>query len=180
MNLVTYITQDFREDPSSGVKPPRLLTVRGLATLLFRISQITGEKLPLGGAILKQLNHLLTGADIAWQAQIGPNVNFFHPTGVVVGEGVVLGANCQIQEGVTLGASGGTVEGNPTIGDSVHLGSGAKVLGPVRIGSRSVVGANAVVRIDVPEDSLAVGVPAVIKARSSQRSESPAADAQCD
>lgn len=167
MNFVTYVTQDFREDPSSAVKPPRFLTVRGLATLLFRVSHITGRKFPLGGAVLKQLNHLLTGADIAWQAQIGPNVNFFHPTGVVIGEGVVLGANCQIQEGVTLGASGGAVEGNPTVGDEVHIGSGAKVLGPISIGSRSVIGANAVVRIDVPEGSLAVGVPAIIKSRLS-------------
>src|SRR5690349_11432643 len=62
-----------------------LLTVKGIAGLLYRLAHAAGELHPLLGLVVKQLNHVLTGADIAWQARIGPGLILYHPTGVVIG-----------------------------------------------------------------------------------------------
>jgi serine O-acetyltransferase len=149
---------------------PRLGTVRGMSSLLFRLAQRVGPRNAALGHLLKTLLHVLTGADIAWQATVGPGLALMHPTGVVIGPDVVIGADCKIQQGVTLGA--GTARGlvrdgrvdSPVIGDGVSIGSGAKVIGPVDIGDHARIGANAVVVKDVPAGSVAVGVPAVVRA----------------
>lgn len=117
--------------------------------------------------IVKQFNQFLTGADLAWQARVGGGVIFFHPVGVVVGPHVTLGKNCTFQQGVTLGGKGGRrsdPRDSPVLGDDVALGSGAKVVGPVHVGDRARIGANAVVTKDIPSDCIAVGIPAVWKA----------------
>jgi len=82
-----------------------------------------------------------------------------HPNGVVIHPSVVIGPNCLIFQQVTLGMAHGGV---PTLGGHVDVGAGAKVIGRVRLGDHSNVGANAVVTIDVPEGATAVGVPARI------------------
>lgn len=144
------------------------LIVRHMSVTLFRYSQILGRRAPAAGHVLKQLNHLLTGADLAWQAEVGPGLVLHHPTGVVWGPGVRLGSHCRLQQGVTIGGRGGSRDdGSPVIGDRVILGAGSRVLGPIELGSDSVVGANAVVIKDVPTHSIAVGVPAVIRSRRS-------------
>jgi len=144
-----------------------LLSVRGTATVLVRLAHAAwglggpGRVAALG---LKQLNHLLTGADVAPDAVVGPGLRLFHPTGVVIGPGVRIGGGCTIQSGVVVGGTGGPVRGvngAPTVGSDVHLGSGAKVLGQVTIADGVSVGANAVVIRSVEEPgALAVGVPA--------------------
>lgn len=142
-----------------------LLTVRSLAVVLVRLAARAGRIHPLLGFAVKQVNHVLTGADVAWQASIGPGLRLYHPTGVVIGPYVTIGRDCRIQQGVTLGGLGGddgeAAEGHsPVLGDAVELGAGAKVFGAVTIGDRARVGANAVVTRSVPADHVAVGIPA--------------------
>src|ERR1700743_2960775 len=92
-------------------------TVRFLAVVLFRLAQAVGARFGLAGSLIKQLKHVLTGADIAYEAQIGPRLILYHPTGVVIGGGARVGARARIMQGVTLGSdevTGGPGE-SPTI-----------------------------------------------------------------
>lgn len=142
-------------------------TVRYQAVWLYRLSSRAGAIRPAFGYLIKQLNQVLTGADISWQADIGPNLILFHPSGVVIGPGVVIGSDCHIQQGVTLGGSGKVRDESvfPKLGRNIYLGAGCRVLGGVVIGNRVTVGANAVVLSDISDDSTAVGVPAVARSR---------------
>ncbi len=169
---LSYLVQDIRglrstsRTGAGGVAT--LLTVRSAAVLLFRLSQLAGRAVPMAGSVLKQLNHLLTGADLAWQADVGPGLVLHHPTGVVIGPHVTIGSNCVIQQGVTLGGGAGEEGGkgdSPVLGSRVQLGPGSRVLGPVRVGDDAVVAANAVVVRDVPEGFVARGVPATAHLR---------------
>ena len=86
--------------------------------------------------------------------------------GIVIGETAEIGDGVMLYHGVTLGGQVLTqTKRHPTIGDNVTIGAGAKVLGPVTIGAGSAVGANAVVTKDVPENSIAVGIPAKFRPR---------------
>lgn len=151
-----------------------LLSVRGAATVLMRMSHAAWGVGGLGRLLalaLKQINHALTGADLAPDAVIGPGLRLFHPTGVVIGPGVSMGDGCTVQSGVVLGGTGGPVRGvngAPALGHAVHLGTGAKVIGSVTIADGVSVGANAVVVRSVDEPgALVVGVPArIVPARS--------------
>lgn len=90
--------------------------------------------------------------------------------GVVIGETAEIGDNCTIYQGVTLGGTGKDIgKRHPTLGDNVMVGAGAKVLGPVYIGSNSKIAANAVVLHTVTENSTAVGIPAKVVRRDGQR-----------
>ena len=112
-----------------------------------------------------------TDVDIHPAAVLGPGLFIDHALGVVIGETAVVGADVTIYQGVTLG--GTSLEHgkrHPTVGDRVTIGAGAKVLGPVSVGSGSRIGANAVVVRDVPPDSVVVGVPGQVIARSRPRS----------
>jgi len=154
-----------RDRASAGDIARQILTVRGASVNLFRLSHAVGSFAPPLGLILKQFNHMLTGADIAWQCSIGPGLVLFHPTGVVIGPTVRIGARCIIQQGATIGGSGGASRSYdevaaPTIGDDVFVGAGARIFGPVKVGSHAKIGANAVVLKDVPAGASAVGVPA--------------------
>jgi serine O-acetyltransferase len=152
---------------------PELLTVRAISTILFRLSQVLGAHVPLAAYVVKQVNHILTGADLAWQASVGPGLTLYHPTGVVLGPDVVVGSDCVLQQGVTLGAvrqRGRMADGrmdSPRVGNAVSVGSGGRLLGPISVGDGAVIGANAVVLQDVPAGHLAVGVPARMLPRSS-------------
>ena len=110
---------------------------------------------------------VLTGSDIDVGVRFGRNLRLPHPTGVVVHRSVVIGDDCMLMQQVTLGQL--AADGLPMIGSRVYIGSGAKVLGPVKIGDGARIGANAVVLTDVPSGATAVGVPAkvVLSTRSS-------------
>lgn len=104
---------------------------------------------------------ILTGISISSEAAIGPGLYIGHFGGIIVGPGVVMGEGCNIAQGVTIGVSGhGETLGSPTIGDEVHVMAGAKVFGKIAIGSRTRIGANAVVAKDLPGGVVATGVPA--------------------
>lgn len=100
------------------------------------------------------------------QAVVGKDLMFPHPTGIVIGDGVIIGDGVTIYQGVTIGAGrvGDGAKGlYPIIGDGVVIYAGAKIVGNIKIGNRSVIGANAVVCRNVPDDALAVGVPAKVR-----------------
>lgn len=106
----------------------------------------------------------VSGADIPLNCDIGGGLLIPHPNGIVIHPHARVGPNCLIFQQVTLGtlATGGA----PVVGGHVDLGAGAKILGNVSIGDHAVVGANAVVLDDVPAGAVAVGIPAVARARA--------------
>ncbi|MDD6395891.1 MAG: serine O-acetyltransferase [Firmicutes bacterium] len=102
-----------------------------------------------------------TGIEIHPAAKIGRGVLIDHGMGVVIGETAEVGDGCTIYQGVTLGGTGkDTGKRHPTIGKNVLIGSGAKVLGPFKVGDNARIAAGAVVLNPVPENATAVGVPA--------------------
>lgn len=102
-----------------------------------------------------------TGIEIHPAAKIGRGVLIDHGMGVVIGETAEVGDGCTIYQGVTLGGTGkDTGKRHPTIGNNVLIGSGAKVLGPFKVGDNARIAAGAVVLTEVPENATAVGVPA--------------------
>ncbi len=108
-----------------------------------------------------QVARAVTGVEIHPGATIGRRFFIDHGMGIVIGETAEIGDDVLMYHGVTLG--GRQREGgkrHPTLGDGVAVGAGAKILGPIRVGDRSVIGANAVVTKDAPPDSVLVGVPA--------------------
>jgi len=114
--------------------------------------------------LLSQTVRSVTGVEIHPGAQLGRRLFIDHGMGVVIGETAVVGDDVLLFHGVTLGGrSMRRGKRHPTLGDNVTVGAGAKVLGPVQIGSGAQIGANAVVITDVPADYIAVGIPAKIR-----------------
>ncbi len=114
--------------------------------------------------LLAEVARWLTGIEIHPGARIGRRLVIDHGLGVVIGETAVIGDDCMIYHGSTLGGiTWDQVKRHPTLEDNVVIGAGAKVLGPITIGKGSRVGANSVVLNSVPPNSVAVGVPAQIK-----------------
>ena len=104
---------------------------------------------------------MFTGVSLPLGAQIGPGLRIWHFGGIFINEGSVIGANCTLRQGVTIGnrrADGGA----PRIGDDVDVGAYAQILGDVEIGSGAKIGAMALVLKDVPSGCVAVGVPAKV------------------
>jgi serine O-acetyltransferase len=114
-----------------------------------------------------ELTRILTGVEIHPGAILGTGLFIDHATGVVIGETAEIGDDVTIYHGVTLGGTS-TDPGkrHPTIGDRVIIGAGAKILGPIKIGDDSRIGANSVVVKEVPSSSVVVGVPGQIISRA--------------
>lgn len=111
--------------------------------------------------LISQRSRHRTGIEIHPGAKIGKRLVIDHGMGIVIGETAEIGDDCLIYHGVTLGGTGKDVgKRHPTIGDNVLIGTGAKVLGPIKVGSNSRIAANSVVLTEIPEDSTAVGIPA--------------------
>ncbi len=112
---------------------------------------------------ISQASRRRTGIEIHPGAKIGKRLVIDHGMGIVIGETAEIGDDCLIFHGVTLGGTGKEVgKRHPTIGNNVLIGTGAKVLGPFRVGDNSRIAANSVVLSEVPPNSTAVGVPAKI------------------
>jgi serine O-acetyltransferase len=121
----------------------------------------------LAARVFAETTRILTGVDIHPGAVLGSGLFIDHATGVVIGETAEVGDDVTIYHGVTLGGSGNdTGKRHPTIGHRVTIGAGAKVLGPIKIGDDSRVGANAVVVKEVPSSAVVVGVPGQIISRA--------------
>ena len=101
------------------------------------------------------------GISIPYTTRIGPGFYIGHFGGIVVNEAAVIGRNCNISQGVTIGQlNRGARKGVPVIGDAVYIGPGAAIIGAVTVGSGCAIGANAVVSRDLCRNAVAVGVPA--------------------
>ena len=125
---------------------------------------------------VSQTGRFFTGVEIHPGATIGRGLMIDHGMGVVIGETAVVGDNCTIYQGVTLGGTGkDTGKRHPTLGNNVMVGSGAKVLGPFTVGDNAKIAAGAVVLDTVPEGATAVGVPArMIYSGKNKKPECPA------
>lgn len=141
------------------------------AVILHRLAHwLYKKKLKLLARVISQINRFITGIEIHPAAKIGDGLFIDHGMGVVIGETTKIGDNVTIYQGATLGGTGKDVgKRHPTIGDNVVISSGAKVLGPFKVGDNSKIGANAVVLKEIPPNSTAVGVPAHIVKKGNKR-----------
>jgi len=120
--------------------------------------------------VISQRSRKRTGIEIHPGAKIGKRLVIDHGMGIVIGETAEIGNDCLIYHGVTLGGTGKEIgKRHPTIGDNVLIGTGAKVLGPILVGSNSRIAANSVVLTEIPEGSTAVGIPARVVKISGQK-----------
>jgi serine O-acetyltransferase len=121
--------------------------------------------------VLYKLVQIVTGIELPCEVPIGRGFVIEHSGGIVVSGFARFGEHCRIRNGVVVGLARVEDPCAPQIGDHVDIGAGAKLLGDIRIGNHVRIGANAVVLCDVPDHSIAVGIPAVVKP---SRGESPA------
>lgn len=152
----------FREDPAAKSVLEILLCYPGFHAVLFHR---LAHKLHKAGftttaRVISQLSRALTGIEIHPGAQIGRRFFIDHGMGVVIGETAIVGDDCLLYQGVTLGGTGKEHgKRHPTLGNHVIIGSGAKVLGNITIGDHVRIGAGSVVLKSVPDHSTVVGVP---------------------
>jgi len=163
MWLSEQIAAIRERDPAARSSFEILLTYPGLhALMIFRLtSSLRRRRLFLLARLLSHLGRFTTGIEIHPGATIGRRLFIDHGMGVVIGETAVIGDDCTLYQGVTLGGTGKQKgKRHPTLGDRVIVGVGAKVLGAVTIGHGAKIGGGAVVLRDVPPYTTAVGVPA--------------------
>ena len=116
----------------------------------------------LYGFILRHY-HYKYGIELPKGTKVGEGFYIGHFGSIIISGGAVIGRNCNISQGVTIGVAGrGENRGIPVIGDCVYIGPGAKVVGKIRIGNNVAIGANAVVTKDVPANAVVGGVPAKV------------------
>lgn len=116
--------------------------------------------------ILYKFIQIITGIEFPCEVEIGNHFVIDHFGGIVISGYAKFGDNCRIRNGVVVGLRHVDEPIAPQFGNDVDIGAGAKILGPISIGDRVHIGANAVVIRDVPDDSIAVGVPATIRAKT--------------
>jgi serine O-acetyltransferase len=179
MGLLSTLREDLdnarSHDPAARGDLENAVVYSGLhAIWSYRVAHRLWARPALRGVarVLSQLTRFLTGIEIHPGATIGRRFFIDHGMGVVIGETAEIGDDVMLYHGVTLG--GRSLEHgkrHPTLGDRVTVGAGAKILGPLVIGDDSAIGANAVVTHDVPADSIATGIPAVVRARTEKQRE---------
>lgn len=155
----------FDRDPAARTHWEVLTTYPGVhALIMHRFSHwLWNAKLYWMGRMFSHIGRWLTGIEIHPGATIGRRVFIDHGMGVVIGETAIIGDDCTLYHGVTLGGtSWNKGKRHPTLEQGVVIGAGAKVLGPITIGKNAKIGSNAVVVKDVPENATAVGIPARI------------------
>jgi serine O-acetyltransferase len=152
----------FRRDPAARSVLEIVLCYPGVhAILLHRIAhRLYRAGWFTSARVISQLSRTLTGIEIHPGARIGRRFFIDHGMGVVIGETSEIGDDVLLYQGVTLGGTGKDLgKRHPTIGDGVVIGTGAKILGNIRIGDHAKVGAGSVVVRPVPDHSTVVGVP---------------------
>ncbi len=127
----------------------------------------------IAARIISQAARFITGIEIHPGAVIGKGLFIDHGAGVVIGETAIIGDNCTMYQGVTLGGTGKDCgKRHPTIGNNVMIGAGAKILGPITVGDGAKIAAGAVVLNSIPEYCTAVGIPArVVKCKNERVTE---------
>ena len=165
-----YLDSIKARDPAAKSILSIVLTYPGVKAIFFyRIANFFYlAKFDLISRIISQTIRFFTGIEIHLGASIGKNLFIDHGMGVVIGETSIIGDNVTIYHAVTLGGISPSINSDsqrnekrhPTIGNDVVIGSGAQIIGPVKIGNRARIAANAVVVNDVAENTTMVGVPA--------------------
>ena len=162
-NLRYDLNKVMENDPAARSKIEVFLLYPTIHALIaYRISHyLYINKLFFLARLISQISRFFTGIEIHPGAKIGRGLVIDHGMGVVIGETAEIGDNVLLYHGVTLGGTGKDKgKRHPTVGNNVVIGAGAKVLGPIYIGSNSKIGANSVVLNNVPEGATAVGIPA--------------------
>ena len=171
MGLLQSIRNDIQaakeRDPAATSTLEVIFTYPGFhARQLHRLAHTLhplGLRLP--ARLISHLGRALTGIEIHPCAQIGEKFFIDHGMGVVIGETTVIGDNCHLYQGVTLGGtSTKRAKRHPTLGNGVVVGAGAKIIGAVNIGDDAKIGAGSVVVTNVPPNATVVGVPGHIVA----------------
>jgi serine O-acetyltransferase len=155
----------FERDPAARTHWEIITTYPGVHALIIqRLAHwVWRKRLFWIARFISHIARWLTGIEIHPGATIGRRVFIDHGMGVVIGETAVIGDDCTLYHGVTLGGtSWNKGKRHPTLEQGVVIGAGAKVLGPITIGKGAKIGSNAVVVKDVPADATAVGIPARI------------------
>ena len=165
-----YLESIKKRDPAAKSILSIILTYPGVKAVFFH--QISNFFYKAGfdliARIISQTIRFFTGIEIHPGAKIGKNLFIDHGMGVVIGETSEIGDNVTIYHNVTLGGSSPSIDSerqrhekrHPTIGNDVVFGSGAQIIGPIKVGNNSRIAANAVVVKDVPENATMVGIPA--------------------
>ena len=115
--------------------------------------------------VFKLMSEILTGIELPCETTLGHRFRIDHFGGIIISGDAVFGDDCVVRNGVTVGLKNTGQRGAPIIGNRVDIGAGAKLLGSIKIGDDVSIGANAVVLVDVPSNSVAVGVPARVLPR---------------
>ena len=163
LHLREDISCVFQRDPAARTTWEVITCYPGFHALtLHRLSHwLWGQRLRWMARFLSHFTRWLTGIEIHPGATIGRRVFIDHGMGVVIGETAVIGDDCTLYHGVTLGGtSWNKGKRHPTLEHGVVIGAGAKVLGPIIIGTGAKIGSNAVVVRDVKPGATAVGIPA--------------------
>jgi serine O-acetyltransferase len=170
--------QAVRErDPAARTSLEVFLTSPGVCALAwYRVSNwLWRWEWLLAARIVSNVARWLTGIEIHPGATLGRRLVIDHGMGVVIGETAIVGDDCLVYHGVTLGGKiqasreETTGQRHPTLGNRVLVGAGAAILGPVTIGDDATIGALSVVVDDVPPGALAVGIPAKVKKRTKRK-----------
>ncbi len=151
-----------KNDPAARGSLEILLLYNGLhATIDYRIAHwFYVHKMRFIARCISQWSKFCTGVEIHPAATIGRRLVIDHGTGIVIGATAEIGDDCLLYQGVTLGGTGKDKgKRHPTLGNNVMVGSGAKVLGPFRVGDNARIAANSVVLREVPDNATVVGVP---------------------
>ena len=168
-SIISDIDTVFDRDPAARNRIEVFLLYPHINALIsYKISHYLYKKrLYFLARLISNISRFMTGIEIHPGAQIGKGLFIDHGMGVVIGETAEIGDNCLIYQGVTLGGTGKEHgKRHPTLGNNVMIGSGAKVLGPFKVGDNAKIASNAVVLTEVPPNTTAVGVPARIVKRN--------------
>ena len=166
--MLEHIRADFsiirERDPAARGWIEIMFCYPGFQALcLHRLSHTLWKSpipMKLAARVLSQMARTLTGIEIHPGARIGRSVFIDHGMGVVIGETTEIGNRCLLYQGVTLGGTGKeSGKRHPTLAENVVVGAGAKVLGAIKIGNNTRIGAGSVVVRDVDEDCTVVGIP---------------------
>jgi serine O-acetyltransferase len=165
----------FDRDPAARSYLEIITTYPGVHAILFhRLAHFFWRiKLYWVARVTSYLSRIITGIEIHPGAIIGRRFFIDHGMGVVIGETAIIGDDCTVYHGVTLGGTSWKQgKRHPTLEDKVVIGAGAKILGPITIGSGAKIGSNAVVVKDIPKNATAVGIPARLVDDSAQKTNS--------
>lgn len=175
MSFIGSIREDIKtvveKDPAARNGLEVLLCYPGVwAIIMHRPAHfLYKHNFKLIARIISQMTRFFTGVEIHPGAKIGRRCFIDHGMGIIIGETTEIGDDCTIYQGVTLGGTGKD-EGkrHPTLGDRVMVSSGAKVLGPFRVGNDVKIGSGAVVLKEIPDGCTVVGIPGTIVKRKKQ------------